>query len=161
MSERITKRSMYSWVFYKNTKWQVGLILVSLVMVGARVFPLEMQRRIVDQAIGLGLVDKLVLYCMLYLGSVVLASALKFAINAMQAQIGQKTLIIIRSMLFEHIISLPLPFFRRTQPGLVISTLCQRAGCGGRIHRLCPCRSGGQPDAAAFLCRIHALSGTP
>ena len=65
----------------------------------------------------------MVLYCMLYLGSVVLASALKFAINAMQAQIGQKTLIIIRSMLFEHIISLPLPFFRRTQPGLVISTL--------------------------------------
>ncbi len=123
MSERITKRSIYSWVFYKNTKWQVGLILISIVMVGTRVFPLEMQRRIVDEAIGLGLVDKLVLYCMLYLGSVVLASALKFAINSLQAFIGQKTLIIIRSELFEHIISLPLPFFRRTQPGLVISTL--------------------------------------
>jgi ABC-type multidrug transport system fused ATPase/permease subunit len=123
MKDTITKRSLYSWVFYNNTKWQVILIAASLVMVGARVFPLEMQRRIVDEAIGMQLLDKLVLYCLLYLGSVVLASGLKFGINALQAYIGQKTLIHIRKQLFEHIISLPLPFFRRTQPGLVISTL--------------------------------------
>jgi ABC-type multidrug transport system fused ATPase/permease subunit len=123
MKKIITKRSLYSWVFYKNTKWQVILIVGSLFMVASRVFPLEMQRRIVDEAIGLQLMDKLILYCLLYLGSVVLASALKFGINSIQAYIGQSTLIHIRRQLFEHIISLPLPFFRRTQPGLVISTL--------------------------------------
>ena len=122
-SMRITQRPITSWIFYKNTKWQVLLLGVIIITVFARVFPLEMQKRIINEAIGLGLYDKLVLYCGLYLGAVLLASSLKYVINALQVYLGQKTLMHIRKELYAHILSLPLSFFRQTQPGMIVSTL--------------------------------------
>jgi len=120
---RITQRPITSWIFYRNTRWQLLLLGVILVTVVARVFPLEMQKRIINEAIGLGLYDKLLLYCGLYLGAVLLASSLKYVINALQVYLGQKTLMHIREELYRHILSLPLSFFRQTQPGMVVSTL--------------------------------------
>ncbi len=119
----ITKRSIYSWIFYKNTKLQIILLLIIGVTVAARVFPLEMQKRIINKAIGMKDFELLLLYCGLYLFAVVLAGVLKFVINAIQNYIGQRTLVHIREQVYDHVMSLPLPFFRRTQPGLVISSL--------------------------------------
>ena len=120
---QITKRSLNSWIFHKNCRLQAILLGVILVTVFARVVPLEMQKRIINQAIGLGQTDKLLVYCGLYLGAVLLASTLKYVINCLQVYIGQQTLMRIRKELYLHIIQLPLSFFRQTQPGVVISSL--------------------------------------
>jgi ABC-type bacteriocin/lantibiotic exporter with double-glycine peptidase domain len=119
----VTRRPLYSWVLKKNVRWQLLLVLLVVLTVGIRVAPLELQKRIVNQAIGLGDMDLLVFYCLLFLGSVLTASTLKFCINLLQAYIGQRTLKRMRTSLYEHILSLPLSFFRTIQPGQVINSL--------------------------------------
>lgn len=119
----VTRRTLYSWVMEKNGRWQFLIVLLVVATVAIRVVPLEMQKRIVNKAIGLGDMELLVLYCLLFLGSVLLASTLKFCINLMQAYIGQRTLERMRTSLYEHILSLPMSFFRTIQPGQVINGL--------------------------------------
>jgi hypothetical protein len=47
----IVNRSLFSWVFAGNLKLQLLLLLIVVVAVIARVVPLEMQKRIVNEAI--------------------------------------------------------------------------------------------------------------
>ncbi|PKN41662.1 MAG: ABC transporter ATP-binding protein [Deltaproteobacteria bacterium HGW-Deltaproteobacteria-18] len=119
----VTKRSLNSWVLEKNGRWQLLIVLLVVGTVAIRVVPLEMQKRIVNQAIGRGDMELLVLYCLLFVGSTLLSSTLKFCINLLQAYIGQHTLLRMRITLHEHILSLPLSFFRTIQPGQVINAL--------------------------------------
>ena len=119
----VTKRTLYSWVLGKNLRWQILLVLLVLLTVFARIVPLELQKRIINQAIGMGQEDLLFFYCMFFIGAVVLASSLKFAINLLQAYIGQQSLKRMRADLYSHILSLPLSFFRTIQPGHVVNAL--------------------------------------
>ena len=119
----VTKRTLYSWVLEKNMRWQILIVLLVVSTVAIRIVPLEMQKRIVNEAIGLGDMELLFRYCLIYLATVLLASSLKFSINLLQAYIGQLTLNRMRLSLYEHILSLPLSFFRVTQPGQVINAL--------------------------------------
>jgi len=119
----VVKRSIYSWILGSNTKLQLVVLALIAVTVVARVIPLEMQKRIVNEAIRLREVDLLIRYCAIYLVSVVAASGLKYLITVLQVMISQRTLARMRKGLFAHIISLPLNFFRNTQPGLVVSSL--------------------------------------
>lgn len=117
----IAKTSLYSWVFHKNTKLQLLTAAIILVTVGLRILPLEMQKRIINEAIGMRDIDKLFLYCGLYIGATVLAGILKYAINLLQNYIGERTLKTIRERLYAHALSLPINFYRHTSPGQVIS----------------------------------------
>jgi len=119
----IVKRSLFSWVFDGNLKWQLLLLAIIGVFVFARVLPLEMQKRIVNQAISLRKVDLLLTYCGYYLAAVLLSSACKYLISVLETLISQQALARMRTALFEHIISLPLSFFRNTQPGTVVNTI--------------------------------------
>jgi ABC-type multidrug transport system fused ATPase/permease subunit len=119
----VVKRSLFSWVFGPNTRLQLLMLALIAVTVFARVLPLEMQKRIVNEAIRLRNVDLLIHYCTIYLVSVVSANLLKYIITALQVVISQRTLARMRRGLFAHIISLPLGFFRSTQPGLVVSSI--------------------------------------
>ncbi|WP_207260666.1 ABC transporter transmembrane domain-containing protein [Desulfovibrio sp. Huiquan2017] len=121
--KRITKTSLYSWVLYKSIPLQLAVVGIIVITVAMRVFPLEMQKRIINQAIGMKDVPALWRYCALYIGSVTLAGVLKFAINLMQVHIGERALKTIRERLYEHLLSLPVQFYRRTSPGNVISYL--------------------------------------
>lgn len=126
MAERkVTQRSLYSWVLGSNLKYQVILVVLVVATVGARVFPLEMQKRIINEAIAFKDITALFLYSGLYISAVVLAGLLKYVLNVLQSFIGQKTIVEVRSRLFAHVLSLPLDFFRRTSPGHVISSIVQ------------------------------------
>ncbi|HIJ56996.1 MAG TPA: ABC transporter ATP-binding protein/permease [Deltaproteobacteria bacterium] len=127
----IYKRSLFSWIFSGNLKIQVLLLGIVLITVFTRVLPLEMQKRIVNQAINLKKIDLLVIYCGIYLVSVLLASGLKFLINILQTRIAQRATAQIRTSLYEHILMLPLSFFRRTQPGMVVSALVTELATAG------------------------------
>lgn len=119
----IVKRSMFSWVLDGNGKLQAILLVVIIVTVFARVLPLEMQKRVVNEAIKLRSTDLLMIYCGIYLVSVIVASGLKYLITILQTVIGQRVLARMRKQLYRHILTLPLSFFRRTQPGLVVNSL--------------------------------------
>jgi ABC-type multidrug transport system fused ATPase/permease subunit len=119
----IVKRSLFSWVLPGNGKLQVALVLLIAVTVFARVIPLEMQKRIVNEAIKLRKMDLLLIYCGIYLVSVLLASSLKYMITILQTRISEKVLANMRKDLFAHILTLPLNFYRKAQPGMVVSAL--------------------------------------
>ena len=119
----IVKRSLLSWVFDGNLGWQITLLGVIAVAVFTRVLPLEMQKRIVNQAITLRNVDLLLLYCGYYLAAVLVSSACKYLINILETLISQRVLARMRAALYAHIITLPLGFFRNTQPGTVVNAI--------------------------------------
>ena len=119
----IVKRSLLSWVFDGNLGWQITLLGVIAVAVFTRVLPLEMQKRIVNQAVTLRNVDLLLLYCGYYLAAVLVSSACKYTINILETHISQRVLARMRSALYAHIITLPLSFFRNTQPGTVVNAI--------------------------------------
>ena len=119
----IVKRSLFSWVMPGNGKLQAALVLLIAVTVFARVVPLEMQKRIINEAIKLKKMDLLLIYCGIYLVSVLLASSLKYAITIIQTRISENVLANMRKGLYAHILTLPLNFYRKAQPGMVVSAL--------------------------------------
>ncbi len=119
----ITKRSLFYWILHRQRPLQfllLGIILTSLFF---KVFPLEMQKRIINTAIHLKKEQLLFLYCGLYIGAVTIAGLLKYAINVLQVRIGQKILVDIRQELYAHVLQLPTQFYRTVQPGTVISAM--------------------------------------
>lgn len=119
----VVKRSLFSWIFAGNVKLQLLLLLIIIVMVVARVLPLEMQKRIVNEAIKLRNIDLLLRYCGVYLAAVVFFSLLKYLTNIIQTLITQRATARMRKALYHHILTLPLNFFRKTQPGMVVNAL--------------------------------------
>ena len=127
----IVKRRLFSWIFAENLKFQILLALIILIMVVVNVIPLELQKRIINETIRLQKFDLLVRYCIIYLVAILSASAIKFLVNFLQAYIGQKTLSRMRRELYSHILTLPMSFFRKTQPGTVISSLVTEIAAAG------------------------------
>ncbi|MDH3558074.1 MAG: ABC transporter ATP-binding protein/permease [Deltaproteobacteria bacterium] len=119
----VTKKPLFFWVFHRYRGLQLLLLVVIGVTVFFRVIPLELQKRIINRAISLKKMDLLFMYCGFYLGAVVLAGGLKYLINVLQGYLGEKLLYEIRSELYQHVLRLPLPLFRRTPPGMVITSL--------------------------------------
>lgn len=119
----VVKRTLFSWVSSTSLKLQFTLIFIAIFMVVVRVFPLEMQKRIVNEAIILKEFDLLFLYCLGYLFAVAVASGLKYLSIIIQTDISQRAMADMRRKLYDHIITLPLDFFRKTQPGFVVNSL--------------------------------------
>jgi len=129
----VVKRSLFSWVLPGNITLQVLIVCIVMITVFARVLPLEMQKRIINEAIRLRKIDLLYLYCAFYLGAVILATGLKYLINVLQTFISQRALANIRKELYHHILTLPLSFFRKTQPGMVVSSLISELTTSGEF----------------------------
>lgn len=102
---------------------QLLLLLVIVVTLFFKVFPLEMQKRIINEAISLRDLDLLYLYCGFYIGAVTIAGFLKYATNILQVYIGQKILVEMRQELYHHVLQLPLQFYRKMPPGTVVSAM--------------------------------------
>ncbi len=119
----ITQYSLFYWVLHRYRLLQLLIFILIIGSVAFRALPLELQRRIVNEAIELQQTELLFYYCGLYLASVVLSSLLKYLVNVLEKYVGQKILIEIRRELYAHVLRLPLGFFRRTAPGSVITAL--------------------------------------
>lgn len=127
----VTARPLLHWAFSGNLKLQMVLLLVIVLLVAARVVPLEMQKRIVNDAIALQNLRGLFIYCTIYIVAITVASALKLSINYLQTVIGERVMTAMRKGLYDHILTLPLNFFRTTQPGTVVSSLMTELSTAG------------------------------
>lgn len=130
-TQRVTQKSLFYWVFSGNVKLQLVLLLVIILIVFARVLPLEMQKRIINDSIALKNLDGLLVYSAIYLVAITAAGGLKLAINYLQALIGERAMNRMRKDLYEHILTLPLGFFRKTQPGMVVASLMTELSTAG------------------------------
>ncbi len=90
-----------------------------------------MQKKIINEAIFLKKTDKLMTYCGIYLIAVITSTSMKYLINILQTLIGQKALASMRKALYHHIIALSINFFRKTQPGMVVSSLVTEIASAG------------------------------
>ncbi|MCE5242721.1 MAG: ABC transporter ATP-binding protein/permease [Desulfobacteraceae bacterium] len=129
----ISKKPFFSWVLESHRALQLLILVMILCTVFFRIYPVELQKRIINAAIAYGKIDLLLLYCGLYIGAVVLAGTLKYVINLLQGYIGQKILLEMRAQLYAHILSLPLPFFRKTPPGTVIASITSELSVVGEF----------------------------
>ncbi len=129
----VTRRKLFFWAFQGNVKMQLLLLLLIVGMVFFRVVPLEMQKRIVNDAISLGKFDSLLLYCGIYILAVTTTAGLKLGANYLQAVIGERAMLAMRKELYGHIIQLPLHFFRKTQPGMVVAALMTELSTAGNF----------------------------
>lgn len=127
----VVKRPLFWWVFAGDLRLQILLIIVILITVFVRVVPLEMQKRIINETIKLQQAELLFVYCGIYLLGVVLASGLKYLINIMQTKIGQQATMEMRRQLYDHLLRLPLSFFKKTQPGMVVTSLLNEVAAAG------------------------------
>ncbi|MFH1092336.1 MAG: ABC transporter transmembrane domain-containing protein, partial [Pseudomonadota bacterium] len=127
----VYKRSLFSWILPGNVKLQIVVVVIIAVTVVARVLPLEMQKRIINQAIRLKELELLYYYCLIFLAAVILANGLKYALNLLQTLISERVLAKIRKQLYQHILTLPLSFFRKTPPGMVVQSLVNELVAAG------------------------------
>jgi ABC-type bacteriocin/lantibiotic exporter with double-glycine peptidase domain len=127
----IVKKPLLSWIFKGNRNLKLLLVMTVFVTVFLRIIPLEMQKRIVNQAIKLKEFELLLIYCGLYLAAVVIAGGLKFVISYLQTIIGQHALADMRKDLYRHVLTLPLGFFRKTQPGMVVQSFVSELATAG------------------------------
>jgi ABC-type multidrug transport system fused ATPase/permease subunit len=127
----IVKKPLLAWVFRGNQKLKLILLFTVVVAVIIRVAPLELQKRIINQAIGLKAFELLLIYCGFYLVAVVIAGGLKYLIAYLQTVIGQRALTDMRKELYRYVLSLPLSFFRKTQPGMVVQTFASELATAG------------------------------
>ncbi len=129
----ITKKPLFYWVFHKYRGLQFFLLFLIVLSLFFKVYPLEMQRKIINVAINLKKLDLLYLYCGLYMGAVLISGLIKYYINVLQAVIGEKILIQIRRELYTHVLKLPLQFFHRTQAGIIISAMTSELNAIGQF----------------------------
>jgi ABC-type multidrug transport system fused ATPase/permease subunit len=129
----VVKRSLTSWILENNLKLQILLVIIIPVTVAIRVIPLEMQKRIVNEAINLRKIDLLAIYCGIYLAAIVSASLFKLAISIIQTKISQKATAGMRKELYHHVLTMPLNFFRNTQPGTVVNSLINELNIPGQF----------------------------
>jgi len=127
----IVKKPLLSWIFKGNRNLKLLLVMIVCATVFVRIIPLEMQKRIVNQAIKLKTFELLLIYCSLYLAAVVIAGGLKFVISYLQTIIGQRALAAMRKDLYRHVLTLPLGFFRKTQPGMVVQSFVSELATAG------------------------------
>lgn len=132
-AQPITRRSLWHWVWRSDKRLQLILLTCILLTVVARVLPLEMQKRIVNQAVSQRRQDLLLQYCALYLGAVVFAGLLKYCINYLQTRLGERCLAELRKDLYHHILTLPVGFFRGTPSGAVVNALTNELSTVGDL----------------------------
>lgn len=127
----IVKTPIWKWIFFKNLWLQLLLVVIAVLAALANLLPLEMQKRIVNEAIEQSKLELLISYCGIYLAAVVAATLLKYLISVLQTVIGQRTTARMRDSLYKHILRLPLGFYRSTQPGLIVSALTTELATAG------------------------------
>lgn len=127
----IVGKPLISWILAGNYKLKLLLLLTVCITVLIRIVPLEMQKRIVNQAISMKAFELLLAYCGIYLAAVVIAAALKYLTSYLQTVIGQRALTAMRKELYHHVLRLPLNFFRKTQPGMVVQAFASELATAG------------------------------
>ena len=127
------ERGVFQFVFRYSKAQQLVLILVVIASLPFYFFSLDIPKQIVDKAIrgsdfptnyyGLDLeqVPFLMVLCAIFLILVVVNGGFKFFLNVYRGAAGERLLRRLRYQLIERVLRFPLPQFRKTSQGEVVS----------------------------------------
>jgi len=127
------ERGVFQFVFRFSKKEQIVLMVVTLLSLPFYFFSLDLPKQIVDEAIrgtefptsyyGLELdqVPFLMLLCALFLILVFVNGGFKLFLNVYRGAAGERLLRRLRYQLLERVMRFPLPQFRKTSQGEVVS----------------------------------------
>jgi len=122
---------IYSYVLKRERGKQLLLLVLIGVHIGVRLLPLEMQKRIINVAIGQQNLRLLLFYCGLFIGAILVSCLLKYSYNLLGSVIGENMLREFRRDIFSHIMRLPTQFFRKTSTGTLVTVLNTEVGALG------------------------------
>lgn len=80
-------RSLYKYIIQKSGRAQIIAVLLTLAIVPLATVPLDMQRRMLNDAVADANLSLLIQLGALYLGVIILADSLKYAMNRVRGQI--------------------------------------------------------------------------
>ena len=106
---RVMPQSVYRYIF-RYSKWQqVVVIILTLGLLPLAPVPLELQRRLLDDAVANGDVDLLIWLAMLYIVALVAASALKLGMRIQRELISARIVHALRRSVYYHIYTVTPP----------------------------------------------------
>jgi ABC-type multidrug transport system fused ATPase/permease subunit len=119
---------LYRYVAERSLRPQLGLTVLVALSAGLALIPIEMQRRLVNQAIGTRSLAALGRYGVVFLLSALAVTTAKFFINLYQAYIAERVLRDFRSELYDRIQGLPVERLAGTPPAQLVSVVLAEAG---------------------------------
>jgi ABC-type multidrug transport system fused ATPase/permease subunit len=119
---------LYRYVAERSLYHQLGLTVLVALSAGLTLIPIEMQRRLVNQAIGTRSLAALGWYGVAFLLSALAVTTMKFFINLYQAYIAERVLRDFRSQLYDRIQALPVDHLAGTPPAQLVSVVLAEAG---------------------------------
>ncbi len=126
-------RSLFRFIFAHSLGQQILLLLITLLSFPLLYATLELPKRIVNDAIqaedteiriadlSLTQVEYLLLLCVGFLGAVLAWGLIKMRINTMKGVLAERLLRRFRYQLIARMLRFPLPHFRRTSQGELVS----------------------------------------
>ena len=119
---------LYRYVAGRSLRHQLVLTVLVAVSAGLALIPIEMQRRLVNQAIGTRSLAALGRYGVAFLFGALAVTTVKFAINLYQAYIAERVLRDFRAQLYDRIQALPVDHLMGTPPAQLVSVVLAEAG---------------------------------
>lgn len=111
--------SLYGFIWKVSRRDQLLLCAITLVVAGMSMAPLELQRRIVNDAIDNRDIRSMLLLCGLYLAVLLLQGGLKYWLNVARGILVERVALYLRRRIFKHMVDRP----------------AHKAGAGQRIDR--------------------------
>lgn len=106
---RVMPQSVYRYIF-RYSKWQqVVVIILTLLLLPLAPVPLELQRRLLDDAVANKDVDLLVWLAILYVGALFLTSGIKLAMRIQRELISARIVHALRRSVYYHIYTVTPP----------------------------------------------------
>jgi ABC-type multidrug transport system fused ATPase/permease subunit len=115
--------SLYRYIINRSLRHQLTLTGIIFVATAVSIVPLELQKRIINQAIATGDLPWLLWLCAGFLLAVLVAGGLKYAITNYEGMISETMLRDLRSELYHRLLRFPLPHLRNTSSGQLVAMM--------------------------------------
>jgi putative ABC transport system ATP-binding protein len=118
------ERNLHKYIVKRSLKAQLILIAISFVLgLGLNPLMLDLQKRIINQAIGRRNFEALLWLCGAFLGAVILNGALKYVKQNMEGYISETMLRDLRGELYNRILRFPLLHLKNTSTGQMVAMI--------------------------------------
>ena len=118
------ERNLHRYIIKRSLRPQILLIAISFVLgLGLNPVMLDLQKRIINQAIGQRNFDALLWLCGGFLGAVLLNGALKYVKQNIEGYISETMLRDLRGELYNRILRFPLPHLKNTSTGQLVAMI--------------------------------------
>jgi ABC-type multidrug transport system fused ATPase/permease subunit len=97
--------SLYAFIWKVSRKQQIWLVVLTLLVAGLTMLPLELQRRMVDDAINHADLRFLGLLATAYLGVILLQGGLKYLLNVYRGRLVERVVRKLRQTLFINLVA--------------------------------------------------------